>query len=203
VHEGINLLNQHNTGIQHQSKSLIEAFQHMSRIAEVVDTVAAKVQLVAFNVYLVAEQTEDATVSRKINKSAEAMETLARESTEAVAEINQLLKTVTDASRDTQFVVDNSQREIESLITRSSEAQKSLADIIEMTETLKGGVAEVSEQTQALKDQSGEVAETMNSIHHYATENSAASEQTAAAISNVAKQAQELQLVISHFAVND
>lgn len=203
VHEGINLLNQHNTGIQHQSKSLIEAFQHMSRIAEVVDTVAAKVQLVAFNVYLVAEQTEDATVSRRINKSAEAMETLAKESTEAVAEINQLLKTVTDASRDTQFVVDNSQREIESLITRSSEAQKSLADIIEMTETLKGGVAEVSDQTQALKDQSGEVAETMNSIHHYATENSAASEQTAAAISNVANQAQELQRVISHFIVND
>jgi methyl-accepting chemotaxis protein len=199
VHEGISVLNQHNTGIQHQSKSLIEAFQHMSRIAEVVDTVASKAELVAFNAYLVAEQSDDAEVSRRINKSAEAMETLSRESTEAVAEINQLLKTVTEAARDTQFVVDNSQREIESLITRSNAAQESLAGIIVMTETLKAGVSEVSVKTQALKDQSGEVAETMSSIHHYATENSAASEQTASAISHVARQAQELREVIDHF----
>lgn len=199
VHEGIILLSQHNTGIQQQSKDLIEAFQHMGRIAEVVTTVAAKAEMVAYNAYLAAEQSEDPQVSRRINKTAEAMENLAKESTEAVGEINQLLKTVTDAARDTQFVVDNSQREIERLITRSNAAQESLADIIEMTETLKGGVTEVSVQTQALKAQSGEVALTMSAIHHYATENSAASEQTASAISHVARQAQELREVIEPF----
>lgn len=199
VHEGIILLNQHNTGIQHQSKNLIEAFQHMERIAEVVHSVATKAGFVAYNAYLVAEQSEDTQVSRRINKSAEAMDHLARESTEAVGEINQLLKTMTDAARDTQHVVDNSQREIESLITRSNAAQESLAGINVMTEALNKSVDEVSAQTQELKEQSSEVAQTMSAIHHYATENSAASEQTASAISHVNRQAQELQRVIEHF----
>lgn len=199
VHEGIILLNQHNTGIQHQSKHLIESFQHMGRISDVVATVAQKAELVAYNAYLVAEQSEDPQVSRRINKSAEAMETLSRESTEAVAEISQLVKTMTDAARDTQQVVDNSQREIESLITRSNAAQDDLTGISTLTQELNQSVAEVSDQTQDLKNKSSEVSETMGSIQHYANENSAASEQTASVISDVNRQAQSLRDVIAHF----
>lgn len=193
VHEGIILLNQHNTGIQHQSKNLIESFQHLERIAEVVKTVAVKSEYVAWNAYLVADQIDDTDVSRRITKSAEAMTSLSRESNTAVAEISQLLRTMNEAARDTQTVVDSSQREIESLLNRSSVAQESLSSINEMTGHLSKNVDDVTSRTQELKEQSGEVAETMTSIHHYATENSAASEQTAAAISNVNRQAQELQ----------
>jgi methyl-accepting chemotaxis protein len=199
VHEGIILLNKHNTGIQHQSKHLIESFQHMGRISDVVSTVAQKAELVSYNAYLVAEQIEDPQVSRRINKSAEAMDTLSRESTEAVAEISQLLKTMTDAARDTQQVVDNSQREIESLITRSNAAQDALTGISILTEELNNSVAEVSGQTQDLKNKSSEVADTMGSIQHYANEHSAASDQTASVISDVNRQAQSLREVIAHF----
>lgn len=203
VHEGIILLNQHNTGIQHQSKNLIESFQHLERIATVVQAVATKADYVAWNGYLVADNIGDAEVARRMTKSAEAMESLARESHTAVAEISQLLKAMNDAARDTQLVVDNSQREIESLLKRSNVAQNSLSSISAMTSRLHQSVDEVTSRTVNLKEQSAEVAETMSSIHHYATENSAASEQTASAISNVNRQAQELQRVIAHYTRAD
>ncbi len=202
VHEGIITLNQHNTGIQHQAKHLLESFQSLERMAEVVKEVAQKSDYVSWNAYLIVDMITDAAVAARVTKSADAMNTLAGESKIAFAEITTLLKTMNDAARDTQHVVETSRVEIESLLKRSMVAQHALTSIRDLTTELSVSVEKVSERTQELKSKSTEVSTTMKSITHYATENSAASEQTAAAIFNVNKTAQQLQKLIEPYTIS-
>ncbi|WGK63386.1 methyl-accepting chemotaxis protein (plasmid) [Halopseudomonas sp. SMJS2] len=202
VHEGIVVLNQHNTGIQHQSKHLLESFQSLERMAEVVKEVAQKSDYVSWNAYLIVENITDQSVAARVSKSAEAMNALSQESKVAFAEITTLLKTMNDAARDTQHVVETSRVEIESLLKRSMVAQDALTSIQDMTGELNKNVELVSERTQELKSQSSEVSSTMKTITHYATENSAASEQTATAVSNVNKTAQLLLKLIEPYTIS-
>lgn len=201
VHEGIVVLNQHNTGIQHQSKHLLESFQSLERMADVVKEVAQKSDYVSWNAYLIVENITDQSVAARVSKSAEAMNALSQESKVAFAEITTLLKTMNDAARDTQHVVETSRVEIESLLKRSMVAQDALTSIQDMTGELNKNVEKVSERTQELKSRSGEVSSTMKTITHYATENSAASEQTATAVSNVNKTAQQLLKLIEPYTI--
>ncbi|MAG65019.1 MAG: hypothetical protein CMK74_03990 [Pseudomonadales bacterium] len=201
VHEGIEVLNQHNTGIQHQSKHLLESFQSLERMAEVVKEVAQKSDYVSWNAYLIVENITDQSVAARVSKSADAMNVLSKESKAAFAEITTLLKTMNDAARDTQHVVETSRVEIESLLKRSMVAQDALTSIQDMTGELDKNVEKVSERTQELKSKSGEVSSTMKTITHYATENSAASEQTAAAVSNVNNTAQQLLKLIEPYTI--
>lgn len=199
VHDNIVALQQQTTAIQHRSKNLIESFQTLERIADVVSEVSAKSQLLSYNAEIIAGRVDDKKVSNGISQSADAMGRLATEAKQAVLEIALLLKQMNEAARDTQSAVDLVQREAESLRNRSNTAQAALGDISEMTIRLTNGVALVKDETKSLQSRSGEVTETMGQIEHYSTESSAASEQTAQAINHVNRQAQELQSTIAQF----
>jgi methyl-accepting chemotaxis protein len=199
VHDNIVALQQQTTAIQHRSKNLIESFQTLERIADVVSEVSAKSQLLSYNAEIIAGRVDDKKVSNGISQSADAMGRLATEAKQAVIEIALLLKQMNEAARDTQSAVDLVQREAESLRNRSNTAQAALGDISEMTIRLTNGVALVKDETKSLQSRSGEVTETMGQIEHYSTESSAASEQTAQAINHVNRQAQELQSTIAQF----
>jgi methyl-accepting chemotaxis protein len=199
VHENIVALQQQTTAIQHRSKHLIESFQTLERISEVVREVSERAKILAFNGEIIAGSVDDKKVSSNISQSATAMQRLSSEARQAVSEINLLLKQMMEAARDTQSAVDSVQREAESLRHRSNTAQTALGDINEMTTRLTHGVTEVKGETQSLKSRSGEITETMSALQHYSTENSAASEQTANAIKSVNLQAQELETTIAQF----
>ncbi|HHH9441232.1 TPA: methyl-accepting chemotaxis protein [Pseudomonas aeruginosa] len=193
VHEGILVQTQHLNSIQHRNKHLIERFQMLERISEFVKQVATKSQLVAYNAYLLADQIEgNSEISRAMAKSGEAVQDLSIQSQAVVTEIAQLLKDMNEAARDTQTAVDISLNEMQSLQNRSNAALASLKDIQVITESLTTNVDDVNQRTTSLIAQSSEVADTMGSIRHYATENSAASEQTASAMNNLNRQAQSL-----------
>lgn len=199
VHESIVALQQQTTAIQHRSKHLIESFQELERISEVVSEVSAKSNMLSYNAHIIAGRIDDKNVSNGISQSANSMERLSSEAKQAVIEIALLLKQMNEAARDTQSAVDSVQREAESLRNRSNTAQAALGDINEMTKRLSQGVTEVKGETQSLKSRSGEITETMSALQHYSLENSAASEQTAHAIKSVNLQAQELEATIAQF----
>lgn len=197
VHEGIQLLVQHNIGIQHRSKHLIESFQSLERISIVVDRVANNASLVAYNAWLISDKIEaDSEISRALTKSGEAMKELSTEASSAVTEIDQLLKTMNEAARDIQSAVDSTQRESETVNIRSDVALNALNDISKLTGSLSESVNDVTNRTTNLKIQFSEVRQTMESILHYSSENSLASDQTAGAITSVNRQSQELQRLI-------
>ncbi|HBO7964452.1 TPA: methyl-accepting chemotaxis protein [Pseudomonas aeruginosa] len=200
VHEGILVQTQHLNSIQHRNKHLIERFQMLERISEFVKEVATKSELVAYNAYLVSDQVEGNTeLSRAMAKSGEAVQDLSTQSKAVVSEIGQLLKDMNEAARDTQTAVDISLSEMQGLLTRSNAALASLKDIQSITESLTTSVDDVNQRTNSLISQSSEVSETMSSIRHYASENSAASEQTASAMNNLNRQAQNLHSGIQDF----
>lgn len=200
VHEGILVQTQHLNSIQHRNKHLIESFQMLERISQFVKDVATKSELVAYNAYLVSDQIEgNSELSRAMAKSGEAVHDLSTQSKQVVLEIGQLLKDMNEAARDTQTAVDISLNEMQGLLTRSNNALASLKDIQSITESLTTSVDDVNQRTNSLITKSSEVSETMSSIRHYASENSAASEQTASAMNNLNRQAQNLHSGIQDF----
>lgn len=200
VHQGIQVLVEHNNGIQHRSKTMIESFQSLERVVQVVTAVADRSDLVAFNAHLVADQIEgNEEVAKAMNKTAEAITVLADQCKSAVTEIDVLLRNMNESARDTQHAVDSSQREIDGLLDRSRYAQQALSDISIISNSLNDSMNEVTGRTQSLRTQTSEVSSTMDTVLHYSSENAVASEQTAQAISNVNRSAQELQRVIVGF----
>ena len=63
------------------------------------------------------------------------------------------------------------------------------------------GIISVAGQTKDLNSRSDEVADTMDKIHHYSSDNSSASEQTATAISNLNSEAQRVGMTLARFKV--
>lgn len=201
VHEGVVKLSQSNMNIMHHTKGMTENIQSLERLVDVVRRVANQSSTVAYNAYLVADAITDDDLSKRIRISADAMQNLTNSANEASEQIETSLRGINDAARDTQYVLDASQKEITDLTSRSSNAMSAMKAIRERTTQLAESIINVTEQTSTLIQRSEQVGDTMDSIHHYATEHSAASEQTAAAISNLNKEAQRVGEKMAHFKV--
>ena len=201
VHEGVVKLSQSNLNIMHNAKAMTENIQSLEQLVDVVRRVANQAATVAYNAYFVADAIPDDDLSRRIRISAEAVSNLSRGATEASEQIATNLKGINDASKETQYVLDESQSDIKVLTSMSSNALKAMNTISSHSAQLVEGIVGVASQTSDLNKQAEQVAETMQSIHHYASEHSAASEQTSVAISNLNEQAQRVGDTLAHFKV--
>ena len=201
VHEGIIKLSQSNMNIMHHNKAMTENIQSLERLVEVVRKVANQSANAAMNAFLAADAISDDDLSKRVRISATAMQALTTSADEASEQIATSLRGINDAAKDTQYVLDDSQKEIKELSNRSSNALSSLSTIREESTKLAQSIISVTEQTSQLQAQSDQVSHTMTSIHHYSSEHSAASEQTAAAISNLNSQAQQVGETLAHFKV--
>jgi methyl-accepting chemotaxis protein len=201
VHEGVVKIAQSNMNIRHHTKAMTENIQNLERLVDVVKRVAHQSSTAGFNVYLAADQTPDEELSKRIRTSADAISSMTQSVVEASEQIATSLRGINDAARDTQYVLDDSQNDIKILTSKSSVAMKAMNAISDQTTQLAERIMTVAGQTSDLNNRSEQVADTMGTIHHYATDHSAASEQTAAAISNLNSQAQRVGEQLSHFKV--
>src|SRR5690554_5163163 len=201
VHEGVIKISQSNLNIMHNAKAMSENIQSLEKLIDVVRKVANQSATVGYNAYLAADTVGDEEVSKRIRISADAMQNLTGHAESAAAQIANALNSIRDAAKETQYVLDDSQKEIQELTVRSTNALSSLNTIREHSGKLAQSIIGVTEQTAELKTRSEKVGETMTSIHHYASEHSSASEETASAISNLNQQAQSVGETLSHFKV--
>lgn len=201
VHEGVIKISQSNLNIMHNAKAMSENIQSLEKLIDVVRKVANQSATVGYNAYLAADTVGDEEVSKRIRISADAMQNLTGHAESAAAQIANALNSIRDAAKETQYVLDDSQKEIQELTVRSTNALSSLNTIREHSGKLAQSIIGVTEQTAELKTRSEQVGETMTSIHHYASEHSSASEETASAISNLNQQAQSVGETLSHFKV--
>lgn len=200
VHDNILELQQQTLSIQHRSKHMIESFQDLERIAGVMAQVASKAAMLSYNATLMADELEDKGQSVRIGNAAKAMHRLSEETKDAVIQISVQLKTMNDASRENQEAIDRAGRETEKLRDRSNSAQEALKAINLLAQGLSQGAQQAIEETKQLKAKSGDVSNVVDSVNQYSADNSAASEQTAVAIKNVNRQAQDLQSTIAQFS---
>ncbi|MFL1449323.1 methyl-accepting chemotaxis protein [Pseudomonas tritici] len=201
VHEGVVKLSQSNMNIMHHAKAMTENIQSLEQFVDVVRRVANQAATVAYNAHLAADAISDDGLARRIRVSADAMGSLTQSANEASEQIATNLKGINDAAKDTQYVLDESQGDIKQLTNLSSNALKAMNAISQQTAQLVDGIVSVASQTSDLNKRSEQVADTMESIHHYASEHSAASEETASAISNLNTEAQRVGETLSHFKV--
>lgn len=185
--------------IQHSSKHLIESLQVLENIATVVDGVAHKSNILSFNAQLIADELQDKGQSHRISAQATSMAGLSEDTRLAGANIVVQLRMMRDAATKNQQSVDHVQRETERLIERSNVAQDALVGIKSLGVTLTTGAERGITETKHLKDMSADVGSHIESVRQYSQENSAASEETAAAISHVNVQALELTAAINKF----
>lgn len=200
VHDNILELQQQTLSIQHRSKHMIESFQVLETIAQVVAEVASRAAMLSFNANLMADELQDKGQSIRIANAAKAMSRLSEETKDAVVQINVQLKTMNDAARENQSAVDRAQRETDKLRDRSNVAQDALKDIKDLAGNLTQGAQRATEDAKQLKAKSSDVGDLVDSVNQYSADNSAASEQTAVAIKNVNRQAQDLQSTIAQFS---
>ncbi|HBP1602460.1 TPA: hypothetical protein L5U90_003565 [Pseudomonas aeruginosa] len=201
VHEGVVKLSQSNLNIMHHAKAMTENIQSLEQLVDVVRRVANQAATVAYNAHLVADAITDDDLSKRIRISAEAMNKLTNSAKEAAEQIATNLQAINVAAKDTQYVLEESQTDIKALSGMSSNALKAMNAISEQTSQLVEGIISVAGKTADLNQRSDEVADTMEQIHHYASDHSSASEQTATAISNLNAQAQRVGATLSHFKV--
>ncbi len=201
VHEGVVKLSQSNLNIMHHAKAMTENIQTLEHLVDVVRRVANQAATVAYNAHLVADAITDDDLSKRIRISAEAMTNLTNNASEAAEQIATNLQAINVAAKDTQYVLDESQTDIKALTRMSSNALKAMNAISDQTSQLVEGIISVAGKTADLNQRSEEVADTMEQIHHYASDHSSASEQTATAISNLNSQAQRVGDTLSHFKV--
>ena len=193
VHEGVLILAQQNTSLQHRSKGLIESLQTLSEMAVVVSQVAERADLVAWNSNIVADQVQgNDDIARAISSAANGISLLAKKCRDAVAKIDSQLRIMNESARETQHAVDSSQRELTTLQDRSNKALSSLSAISAKTSSLRDSADDVTKQTRMLQQQASDMEKTMTTVLNYSAENAAASDQTAKAVSGVNKSAQEM-----------
>lgn len=183
--------------IQHSSKHLIESLQVLENIASVVDGVAHKSNILSFNAKLIADELQDKDQSHRFSAQATSMAGLSEDTRLAGADIVVQLRMMKDAATKNQQSVDHAQRETEKLIERSNVAQDALVGIKALGVTLTTGAERGITETKHLKNKSADVGSHIESVRQYSHENSAASEETAAAISHVNIQALELTTAIN------
>lgn len=201
VHEGVMKISQSNMNIMHHTKAMTENIQSLERLVAIVRRVATQSGTVAYNAFLVADAITDEDLSRRIRVAGETMQKLTSSANEAAEQIATNLGGINDAAKDTQHVLDNSQSEIKELTVRSDNALSALGTIRDQSTQLASSIIGVTEQTAQLRNHSNQVGEIMSQIHHYASEHSSASEQTASAIGDLNLQAQKVGETLSHFTV--
>lgn len=201
VHEGVVKLSQSNMNIMHQAKAMSENIQSLEQMVDVVRRVANQSATVAFNAYLAADSITEPEVAKRIKLSGDAMQKLTDSAKEAADLIYANLQSINTAAKDTQYVLEESQSDIKSLTSMSSNAIKAMQAISEHVTQVVDGIISVAGQTKDLNSRSDEVADTMDKIHHYSSDNSSASEQTATAISNLNSEAQRVGMTLARFKV--
>ncbi|NVL50023.1 methyl-accepting chemotaxis protein [Pseudomonas syringae pv. actinidiae] len=201
VHEGVVKLSQSNMNIMHQAKAMTENIQSLEQMVDVVRRVANQSATVAFNAYLAADSITEPEVAKRIKLSGDAMQKLTGSAKEAADLIAANLQSINAAAKDTQYVLEESQSEIKTLTSMSSNAIKAMTTIAEQVSQVVDGIISVAGQTKDLNNRSDEVADTMDKIHHYSSDHSSASEQTATAIGNLNSEAQRVGQTLSRFKV--
>ncbi|KQW19971.1 MULTISPECIES: methyl-accepting chemotaxis protein [Pseudomonas] len=201
VHDAVVKLAQSNLNIMHSAKAMTENIQGLENLVDVVRRAANQSATVALNAYLVADAITDDDLSKRIRISAEAMSKLSSNASVAAEQIDTNLQAINNAAKETQYVLEESQTEIKVLTGTSSNALKAMGSISEQVAQLVEGIISMAGQTKDLNERSEEVRDTMDKIHHYASDHSSASEQTATAISNLNKQAQVVGNTLSTFTV--
>ena len=178
-------------------KRLGESSQQIGEIIELISDITERTQVLAVNAAIQAAAAGDA--GRGFTVVAEEVQRLAERSGEATKQVAGLVKTIQTDTHDAVAAMELSTQGVVDGARLSDAAGQALAEIGEVSKRLAQLIEEIATITQTQAQSAGHVATSMGDILTITKEATEGTRQTAGAIKQLERLAQELKASVSNF----
>jgi methyl-accepting chemotaxis protein len=181
--------------------SLAQRSQEIGKVVSVIQEISEQTNLLALNAAIEAARAREhgrgfAVVAGEVRR-------LAERTKGATEEIAGTIRSIQDETRSTIDVMQESRMAVESGMSETARARKSLEEIIESSKQVEHQVQMIATAATQQTSASGEIAESAGQISQLAVENTQGAEEAAAALKDLAGLATDLQGMIQQFQLND
>ena len=180
-------------------KRLGESSQEIGEIVELISDITEQTNVLALNAAIQAASAGDA--GRGFTVVAEEVQRLAERSAEATKQIAAIVKTIQADTQEAMVAMEESTRGVVAGAGLSDAAGQALAEIGDVSRNLAELIERISQATRRQADSATTVAGMMHGILHVTERATAGTQQTAAAVGELANLATELKGSVAGFKV--
>ena len=178
-------------------KRLGESSQEIGDIVELIEDIADQTNILALNAAIQAAMAGDA--GRGFAVVADEVQRLAERSSNATKQIEALVKTIQSDTNEAVASMEQSTSNVVQGAKLAEKAGESLEEIETVSSVIAERVSDISNAARQQTEAATSISESMNVIQEITTQTSAGTNETAAAIGNLAELANELRKSASHF----
>ncbi len=180
-------------------KRLSDSSQKVSRVVNLISNFTTQTQILALNAAI--EATKAGENGRGFAVVADEVRSLARQSGEATAEIEELVQEIQAGTAEVAAAMDTGIDQVVEGTNLVTEVRHNLNAIVAATTQISQLVERITQATQVQNQQSQSVTQTMNEVATIANKTSADSIQISASFKALLTMAQNLQQSASQFKV--
>lgn len=180
-------------------KRLGEASQKISKVVNLIGSFAAQTNMLALNAAIEAARAGEE--GRGFAVVAEEVRSLAQQSTNATAEIEQLVLEIQTQTHEVVSAMESGTDQVVIGTQLVEETRERLAEITVVSHQISQLISEISQATNLQTQAYGSVSQTMEQVATIADDSSKKSEVVADSFAELSKVAQALQVSVSQFKV--
>ncbi|HVZ84004.1 MAG TPA: methyl-accepting chemotaxis protein [Terracidiphilus sp.] len=187
--------------VSEKMTSLAQRSEEIGKVVSVIQEISEQTNLLALNAAIEAARAGEhgrgfAVVAGEVRR-------LAERTKGATEEIAGTIRSIQDETRATLEVMHESHSAVESGMSETARARKSLEGIIESSKQVEHQIQLIATAATEQTAASGEISESAGHISQLATENSQGAEEAVEALKNLAALANELDGMIRQFNLDD
>jgi twitching motility protein PilJ len=181
-------------------KQLGESSQKISKVVNLIGTFAAQTNLLALNASIEAARAGEE--GRGFAVVADEVRSLARQSAQATAEIEQLVASIQTETNEVVAAMESGTQQVVEGTRLVEETRQSLTQIAQVSQKISQLVQSISEAALTQSQSSGQVSQSMAEVEGVATSTSHRAQQVLTAFQELLTVAEDLQATVGQFKLN-
>lgn len=199
--ETMNRISKATTSVSDKMTSLAARSEEIGKVINVIQEISEQTNLLALNAAIEAARAGEhgrgfAVVAGEVRRLAERTRT-------ATEEIAATIRSIQEETRETLQVMDESRTAVETGLSETSRARRSLEAIIGSSKEVEHQIQLIATAATEQTAASGEISDSAGQISQLAMENSQGAEETVEALKNLACLAGDLDGMIRQFRLED